>query len=40
MRVLDRDLASAIGRTNDRMTRAHLQDARDQIRRMLDPTVD
>ena len=37
MRVLDRDLASAIGRTSDRMTRAHLQDTRDQIKQMLDP---
>ncbi|MEO7998416.1 MAG: zinc-dependent metalloprotease [Gemmatimonadaceae bacterium] len=37
MRVLDRDLAAAIGRTTDRMTRAHLQDTRDQIKQMLDP---
>ena len=37
MRVLDRELASAVGRTGDRTTRAHLQDARDQIREMLDP---
>lgn len=38
MRDLDRELASAIGRTNDRSTRAHLQDARDQIKEMLEPT--
>ena len=37
MHVLDRDLAAAITRTSDRMTRAHLQDTRDQIKRMLDP---
>jgi hypothetical protein len=37
MRVLDRDLAAAIGKTSDRMTRAHLQDTRDQIKKMLDP---
>lgn len=37
MRDLDRELAAAIGRTNDRTTRAHLQDARDQIRDMLEP---
>jgi hypothetical protein len=35
MRTLDRELAAAIGRTNDRTTRAHLQDARDEIARML-----
>jgi hypothetical protein len=36
MRTLDADLASAIGKTSDRMTKAHLEDARDQIRKMLD----
>ncbi|MFN5598768.1 MAG: zinc-dependent metalloprotease, partial [Gemmatimonas sp.] len=36
MRTLDRELAGAIGRTGDRTTRAHLQDARDQIKTMLD----
>ena len=36
MRTLDRELAAAIGRTGDRTTRAHLQDARDQIEAMLD----
>ncbi|MFO0228011.1 zinc-dependent metalloprotease [Gemmatimonas sp.] len=36
MRTLDRELAAAIGRTGDRATRAHLQDARDQIEAMLD----
>jgi hypothetical protein len=35
MRVLDRELAAAIGRTSDRTTRAHLQDARDEITKML-----
>ena len=37
MRVLDRDILTAIGRASDRMTRAHLQDTRDQIKQMLDP---
>jgi hypothetical protein len=37
MRILDRELATAIGHTSDRMTRAHLADTRDQIKQMLDP---
>ncbi len=37
MRALDAQLASAIGRTSDRMTKAHLEDARAQIKKMLDP---
>ena len=37
MRALDADLATAIGKTSDRMSKAHLEDARDQIRNMLDP---
>ncbi len=37
MRDLDRELTAAIGRTSDRASRAHLQDARDQIRQMLEP---
>jgi hypothetical protein len=37
MRALDADLATAIGKTSDRMSKAHLEDARDQIRKMLDP---
>ena len=36
MLTLDRELAAAVGRTTDRTSRAHLQDARDQIRKMLD----
>ncbi|MBU6366762.1 MAG: zinc-dependent metalloprotease [Gemmatimonadetes bacterium] len=40
MRTLDRELAAAIGRTGDRTSRAHLQDARDQIRKMLDVDED
>lgn len=36
MRVLDRELAAAVGRTSDRTTRAHLQDGRDLIKAMLD----
>ncbi len=36
MRVLDRELTAAVARTNDRATRAHLADARDQIKTMLD----
>jgi hypothetical protein len=35
MRTLDRELAAAIGRMSDRASRAHLQDARDQIKAML-----
>ncbi len=38
MRALDADLATAIGKTSDRMSKAHLQDARDQIKKMLDDT--
>ena len=34
---LDRDLARALARTTDRTTRLHLQDARTQIERILDP---
>jgi len=36
MRALDADLAAAIAKTSDRMSKAHLEDARDQIKRMLD----
>ena len=36
MRALDADLASAIGKTSDRMSKAHLEDARDLIKKMLD----
>ena len=34
---LDRELAAAVARTGDRTTRLHLQDARAQIERVLDP---
>jgi len=34
---LSRELASAAGRTSDRATRAHIEDARDLIGKMLDP---
>ncbi len=37
MRALDADLATAIARTSDRMSKAHLEDSRDQIKKMLDP---
>jgi hypothetical protein len=37
VRLLDRELAAAIPKTSDRATRAHFQDARDQIKEMLDP---
>jgi Met-zincin len=37
MTDLSRELATASARTSDRTTRAHLDDARDQIRKMLDP---
>jgi hypothetical protein len=38
MRDLDRELATAIAATSDRPTRAHLQDARDLIKQMLEPS--
>ncbi|MEQ1693585.1 MAG: zinc-dependent metalloprotease, partial [Gemmatimonas sp.] len=37
MRALDADLATAIAKTSDRMSKAHLEDARDQIKQMLEP---
>ncbi|MBC7842451.1 MAG: zinc-dependent metalloprotease [Gemmatimonadaceae bacterium] len=37
MTDLSRELTTAMARTSDRATRAHLEDARDQIRKMLDP---
>ena len=37
MRALDADLATAIAKTGDRMSKAHLEDARDLIANMLDP---
>jgi len=37
MRALDADLARAMAKTSDRMSKAHLEDARDQIAKMLDP---
>ncbi|MEP6781234.1 MAG: zinc-dependent metalloprotease, partial [Gemmatimonadaceae bacterium] len=37
MRMLDRDLATAIAKSSDRMSRAHLADTRDQIKHMLNP---
>lgn len=37
LRALDASLASASGRARDTATRAHLQGARDQIARILDP---
>jgi hypothetical protein len=36
MRSLDADLTAAIAKTSDRMSKAHLEDARDQIKKMLD----
>jgi len=36
MRILDREIAKAMGNTNDRASRAHLADVRDQIKAMLD----
>jgi hypothetical protein len=36
MRALDADLATAIAKTSDRMSKAHLEDARDQIKKMLE----
>ena len=37
MKALDAQLVAAIRKTSDRMTKAHLEDARDQIKGMLDP---
>jgi hypothetical protein len=37
LRALDRELAAAIPRAADRMTRLHLEDARAEIARLLDP---
>ena len=37
MRVLDREIAAAMGKENNRASRAHLADVRDQIKAMLDP---
>ena len=37
MNDLSRELITAMPRTSDRATRAHLDDARDQIKKMLDP---
>ena len=39
LRALDAALVQAIPRASDRETRAHLEDARDQIRKALDPEV-
>ncbi len=39
LRALDRSLAAALPKAADRETRWHLQDARDQIARALDPKV-
>jgi hypothetical protein len=36
MRALDAELATAIAKTGDKMSKAHLEDARDQIKKMLD----
>jgi hypothetical protein len=37
LRALDADLRSASGRTRDAVTRAHIEDARDRIAKILDP---
>jgi hypothetical protein len=37
LRALDRELAAALPRAADRMTRLHIEDARAEIARMLDP---
>jgi hypothetical protein len=37
LRTLDGEVAKALGRAADRETRAHLNDVRDQIRKILDP---
>ena len=38
LKALDADLARAIPRAGNRETRAHLDDAREQIKRAFDPT--
>src|SRR5262249_33809483 len=37
LRALNADVARALARTNDRATRMHLEDAKDQIAKVLDP---
>jgi hypothetical protein len=37
LRALNARISAALGKTADRETRAHLQGARDQIARILDP---
>ena len=37
LRTLSADLSKAVARTTDRATRMHLEDARDQIAKILDP---
>jgi hypothetical protein len=37
LRALDADVRGAIGKSGDRMTRAHLEDVRDQIAKILNP---
>jgi hypothetical protein len=39
LRSLDTDLRVALGRTQDRTTRLHIEDVRTQIDRALDPAV-
>jgi hypothetical protein len=39
MKALDRDIQNALGKTTDRDTRAHLEDARERIRKALDTPV-
>lgn len=38
LRALDGDLRTALGRTRDRITRAHIEDARERIRQALEPS--
>lgn len=37
LKALDAQLAAAAGKTSERMTKAHLEDARDQIGEILHP---
>jgi hypothetical protein len=39
LKTLDTDLQTALNRTTDRATRLHIEDARSQIARALDPSV-
>jgi hypothetical protein len=39
LRALDREIQGALGKTTDRDTRAHLEDARERIKKALEPAA-